>query len=137
MTSRRTGWLGAVPAVAVGLLLLAGYARWSGCREEGTSDCGLQIRIAGVLYNDSGSTPRVATRYATADWADCEDVGRCARGSVFPEDPRRVQAWSFDGYSPEQVVGVRRNGSFTVFVADSATPAERRRIARELSRPVG
>jgi hypothetical protein len=52
---------------------------------------------------------------------------------VFADHPAQVTTWSFDGYPPEEVVGVRvARGSFAVYVADSLADDERERIVRLL-----
>lgn len=111
----------------------------SGCSVDGgsqtSSDCSAQVRANGVVYASHGYTERTATRHSVADQADCEDVGEDAAGSVFPEHPQQVTTWSFRGYPPEEVVGVRSGKkSFAVFVADSVPDAERERIYRDLRR---
>jgi hypothetical protein len=130
----RAAW---VVAGAVGLAL-------AGCGAPGTgestaaADCANQVRVEGVVYTSHGYTDAPGTKLGTADWAECWDVGSPGReplGSVFPEDPRQVTTWSFEGYSSDQVLGVRNgnNPPFAVFVADSVPRAERERIFRELS----
>lgn len=69
-----------------------------------------------------------------ADEAECHDVGKDAAGSVFPGDPRQLNAWTFEGYPPEQVLGVRFDEhTFAVFVADSLPEGDRDQILRDLS----
>lgn len=111
----------------------------SGCSRDGRSqtesDCSAQVRADGIVYTSYGYTERKANRHSVADRADCDDVGEDATGSVFPEHPQQVTTWSFRGYPPEEVVGVRFDkNSFAVFVADSVPDAERQRIYRDLSR---
>jgi hypothetical protein len=101
----------------------------------GAGRCAPQIRLAGVVYTGYGYTERAATRHAVADEADCQDVGKDARGSVFPDDPRQVTTWTFKGFPPEKVVGVRfERGSYSVFVAETVPDREGARIFRSLSR---
>ena len=111
----------------------------SGCSGDGgsqtSSDCSAQVRADGIVYTSHGYTERNARRHSAADAADCHDVGENAAGSVFPEHPQQVTTWSFGGYSPERVLGVRYDeDSFVVFVADSVPGAERERIFRELQK---
>lgn len=111
----------------------------SGCSGDGgsqtSSDCSAQVRADGIVYTSHGYTERKASRHSVADQADCEDVGEDAAGSVFPEHPQQVTTWSFRGYPPEEVLGVRSDkNSLAVFVADSVPDAERERIYRELRR---
>lgn len=111
----------------------------SGCSGDGgsqtSSDCSAQVRADGIVYTSHGYTERKASRHSVADQADCEDVGEDAAGSVFPEHPQQVTTWSFRGYPPEEVLGVRSDkNSLAVFVADSVPDAERERIYREFRR---
>jgi hypothetical protein len=109
-----------------------------GCSASGGSetsgDCQAQLRADGTVYTSYGYTERSATKFSSADEADCEDVGEDAAGSVFPEHPRQVTTWVFPGYPPEEVLGVRLDqDSFAVFVADSVSPEERDRIYEDLA----
>lgn len=86
------------------------------------------------MYASIGTTERRASRHASAERADCEDVGADAAGSVFPDDPDEVATWTFEGYSHDQVLGVRyAGGSFGVFVAASLAAEDSRRIHADLS----
>lgn len=71
----------------------------AGCASPGsdTFDCAAQVRLDGRIYTAYGSTERSAATFAVADEADCHDVGEDAEGSVFPDDPRQVTVWAFDG----------------------------------------
>ncbi|MGA8257943.1 MAG: DUF6281 family protein [Nocardioides sp.] len=100
---------------------------------QATSDCSAQVRAGDVVYTSYGSTERGGVRHSVADQADCDDVGPDAAGSVFSERSKQVTTWSFRGYPPVEVVGVRSDqDSFAVFVADSVPDAERDRIFEEL-----
>ena len=114
--------------------LLAGCAGDANAPERSAADeCTPQIRLQGVVYTAFDYTDRGATKFGTADEADCHDVGREAPGSVFPNDPDEVAVWAFGGYSPEQVLGVRLGpDSFTVFIADSVPRDQAERISRAL-----
>lgn len=101
-----------------------------------TADCSKQIRVEGAVYTSHGYTERNATKYSTAEAAECHDVGRDAAGSVFSEHPPQVTTWTFAGYPPKKVLGVRfDHDSFAVFVGDTVPVAERERIFRELHKP--
>jgi hypothetical protein len=81
------------------------------------------------VYTSNGTSERRASRYASAERANCEDVGEAAAGSVFPADPSHVTTWAFDGYPPAKVLGVRYGkDSFGVFIADSVPADERERM---------
>ena len=97
------------------------------------AECTPQLRLGDVVYTSYGYTDRQPKKFATADKADCHDVGRDAPGSVFPDDPRQVVVWAFRGYPAEKVLGVRFDAtSFAVHVAESVPRAEGNRIFREL-----
>ena len=111
-----------------------------GCSQEqqaGTTeaDCSSQVRFQGVKYTSYGYTDRDATRHAVVDKAECHDEGKDAPGSVFPENPKRVAAWRFEGYAPNQVLGVRFDEDrFAVHVADSVPRSESERIFKALAK---
>jgi hypothetical protein len=106
----------------------------TGQLEGGASaDCASQVRLDDRVYTSHGFTNRDATRFAEADRAECHDVGRNAPGSVFPDQPAHVTAWSFAGYPTDKVLGVRFDeDSFGVYVADTVSRAESERIFQEL-----
>jgi hypothetical protein len=112
-----------------------------GCADNGgsqtSSDCSTNVRVDDNVYTSHGYTERKASRHSAADAADCHDTGEVPAGSVFPEHPGQVTTWTFRGYPPEKVLGVRFDiDSFAVFVTDSVPRAERERIFRELEKPV-
>jgi hypothetical protein len=112
----------------------------SGCSADGgsqtSSDCSAQVRADGIIYTSYGYTERKARRHSIADRADCNDVGEDPAGSVFLEHPQQVTTWSFRGYPPEEVVGVRFDkSSFAVFVSNSVPHAESERILQDLDQP--
>lgn len=111
----------------------------AGCSQAGpqlSADCAAQVRVAGVVYTSYGTTSRDATRHVEADEALCHDVGPNADGSVFADNPEQVRTWTFEGYSPDDVLGVKYgNTGFGVFIADQVEPDERDRIYAELSGP--
>ena len=127
-------------------LLLVAALLLSACATEeeavgepvAASDCTTQIRVGSTVYSSYGATEKQASRYTNADRADCEDVGRDARGSVFPEQPEQVAAWRFPTYPPEKVLAVRADrDTFYVFTADSLPDRERDQILRDLRRQRG
>jgi hypothetical protein len=98
-----------------------------------TADCQRQVRLEGHTYTSYGFTDHGGREFGTVEEAACEDVGEEARGSYFPADPNPVAAWSFTGYSIDQVLGVRFDAdTFAVFVADDMARDEADRIFREL-----
>ena len=104
--------------------------------QQTRSDCTAQVRLQGRLYRGYGYTDREGIRFAVADQADCHDVGDDAEGAVFAAAPPQVTVWSFPGYAPERVLGVRFDqDSFAVFIADSVSPADLDRIVADLSQP--
>jgi hypothetical protein len=115
----------------VGLSLAA-----TGCEvnNSDTADCADQVKLRGMVYSSHGFTAHAAQRYAAADRADCQDTGTDAPGSAFPNSPDQVATWTFRGYPPGKVVGVRRGkSSFAVFVAGSVPPSGRERIYQALT----
>lgn len=123
-------------AVAVTVaFLLAGCASSTKAPEGSIAyECTSQIRSHGVIYSGYGYTDQEATRLGTADEAVCHDAGRDAPGSVFPDDPHQVAVWTFAGYAPGQVLGVRFGpDSFVVFIAESVPRSQGDRIFGELS----
>lgn len=86
------------------------------------------------MYTSYGTTSREATRHVDADEAQCHDVGPNADGSVFADNPEQVRTWTFEGYSPDEVLGVKYGkDAFGVFIADNVPLDERERIYSELS----
>ncbi len=114
-------------------LAVAAASACSASGSQSSADCAEQVRTDSVVYTSHGVTERQPRRHASAERAECEDVGKDAAGSVFPDDPTRVATWAFDGYPPAAVLGVRYgNGSFGVFIADSLSVEERERIHEDL-----
>lgn len=109
----------------------------AGCSTAGESsaanDCQGQVRVGDIVYTSLGLTDREASRFSTAEVADCDDVGPDPQGNVFPEHPRLVQTWRFAGYPTDEVIGVRLDqDSFNVYFADSVPRGEADRITEEL-----
>lgn len=125
-------------AHSVALTTLAASLALVGCStdEPSTSDCTTQIKVGSTVYSSYGFVDRPAVRHTSAERADCEDVGEDARGSVFPAEPEQVMAWTFPGFSPDEVVGLRFDeSSFEVFIADPLPDGERERLFEQLSVP--
>lgn len=117
-------------APVLAALLLAGC----GSDGEGSADCGSQVRLDGVVYTSHGFTQRGGERLGPVEVAECHDVGEDAPGSVFPDDPREVQAVRIPGHDADVALGVRFDDtSFRVYVAESVPDAEQERIYEELS----
>lgn len=131
---RRMTWAAALGTFTVALgvpTLLFSLGDTADDRNSASADCSNQVRLHNRVYTSHGYTDRVATRFALAELAECHDVA--GEGSVFPEDPQYVGAWSFPGYPTDQVLGVRFDeDSFAVYVADGVPRAESERIFREL-----
>ena len=121
-------------AAAVLALLLAGCAG-STHAPEGAFECVPQIRLEGVIYTGYGYTDREATKqWGKADEAACDDAGSDAAGSVFLDNPKQVEVWTFADYAADEVLGVRfGEGSFSVFIAESVPRKQGDRILSELS----
>lgn len=117
------------------LTLYLGLTGCSTAGSDGASDCNTQVRVDGITYTSVGLgiAEHEATKFSTAELADCDDVGKDARGSVFPEHPRQVNTWKFPGYPASEVVGIRfEHDSLTVLVADSIPREERDQIFEDL-----
>lgn len=100
----------------------------AGCSEAGetNADCGQQIRLDGAVYTGWSATTTDAERFGDAERASCDDNGEDAEGSYFSDEPESVTVWSLEGYSPNEVLGVRLDKeSFTIFVADSVNDGDR------------
>jgi Family of unknown function (DUF6281) len=122
-----------VSACLVTVIAVGGCAESRG--QQTTGDCSVQVRADGIVYTSHSYTERPARKYSVAEEADCQDVGQEPAGSAFPETPRRVVTWTFYGYPPAKVLGVRDGtGSFAVFVADSVASSERERILDVLAK---
>lgn len=116
-------------------LLVVASIMLSGCSTGGASeaDCQQQVRLDGVVYTGWSVAEVDAQRFGEAEVADCDDTDEDARGSYFAEEPEYVAVWSFDGYPPEHVLGVRFDKrSYTVFVDESLSDRDRDRIIRQL-----
>jgi hypothetical protein len=124
----------AVCLVAGSLAFLSACAGSTDAARQATADCSDQIRVDGVIYTGYGQSDRKPVPFATADRADCHDVGRNAPGSVFADSPQQVEAWRFDGYSPREVLAVPvDNNSYEVFFAESVSDDAIHRVLAELA----
>ena len=104
--------------------------------DETTADCSNQVRFDGTVYTGYAFTDREATEVGVADKAECLDVVEDAQGPVFGDDPEQVDVSSFEGYSPDEVVGVRFDDQrYEVYFADSLSSIDIERIAAELTGP--
>lgn len=107
----------------------------AGCGPDtpATSDCQAQVSTDGATYTSYGDTERSAVQYGSAERAECRDNGDESTGNLFTDDAESVTTWTFDGYDPLMVLGVRYNAdTFAVFVADDVPEAEQKRIYRDL-----
>lgn len=114
----------AVVGTAAVMQLLAACA--AGPDAVSTGECVPMLRRDQTVYVESMRVQhQPASRIGRADDAVCEDVGKDARGPVFPPDPHQVDVWAFDGLDPTMALGVRQeDGSFQVFVAQTVTKAD-------------
>lgn len=118
--------------MAAAVLAVAGCG--VGQSAQSAPDCTNRVRLDGRVYSGYGYTDRAGTEFAVADVAECHDTGESPEGSVFTDDPRQVPVWSFHGYPPRQVVGVRRDeNSYEVFFAESVPRGDIELIVDELS----
>jgi hypothetical protein len=87
------------------------------------------------VYTARGSSEASARKLGEAEVASCDDMGDDARGSYFPDDAKRVTTWEFEGYPPEDVLGIQleEGGLWSVYVSDSVTPDERERLIAALA----
>jgi hypothetical protein len=109
-----------IAAVVMGVLL-------TGCGGSTTSasDCVTLVRQNGTTFREIAVTGHEATRAGQADRSDCDDMGVEARGAYFPADPDQVNVWTFDGFDPSDVIGVRHSdGKVGVFVAETMSEVE-------------
>ena len=104
--------------------------------DETTADCSNQVRFDGTVYTGYAFTDREATEVGVADKTECHDVGEDAEGSAFGDDPEQVDVSSFEGYSADEVVGVRFDDQrYEVYFAESLSSRDIERISEELSGP--
>ena len=97
------------------------------------ASCVAQLRLNGVVYDGWDYVERAeGQRVGLADMASCDDVGRDARGSYFPDEPRTVEVWSLSPVETTKAVGVLQGRGFTVYVADGLSDEERQRVFEQL-----
>lgn len=124
---------GVMTVVAV-TLSLAAVGCSTGGGQGSAGDCNNQVRADGIIYTSVGIIDREATRFSTADLADCDDAGADAHGSVFPEHPQRVDTWEIPGYSTDEVLAIRLDQeSLDVLVSEAIPAEERERILDDLA----
>ena len=93
------------------------------------ADCAVAIRFEGVVYVEGGFSQQAVEHLGRADRASCGDVGPDPRGNHFVDDTARVPVWSFPGYDPALVVGVRESGqTFRVLFAEDLPTSAKREI---------
>jgi hypothetical protein len=110
-----------IAAVVMSVLLVG----CGGSPNSGASDCVMKVRREGTTFAEVAFSGHQATRAGQADRSDSDDMGAEARGAYFPTDPDQVDVWSFDGYDPREIIGVRQSdGTFAVFVAETMPEAE-------------
>lgn len=118
-------------AAALAVLATAVSACAQGAEVQ--ADCAQQVRLEGVVYTGWSATTADAQRLGDAERASCDDNGSDAKGAYFADEPERVTVWSFDGYSPDEVLGIRLDkNSYTVFIAVSLADGDRDSLVREL-----
>lgn len=106
----------------------------AGGGQGAASDCNNHVRVGGIIYTSVGIIERGATRFSTAELADCDDVGADARGSVFPKHPQRVDTWEIPGYSTDEVLAICLDQeSFDVLASEAIPAEERERILDDLA----
>ena len=122
-------------AAATALVVVAAWLAGCSESEETAADCAQQIRLDGVVYTGWSATTTDAQRFGDAERADCDDSGADPGGSSFGDEPDSVTVWSFEGYSPNEVLGVRLDQeSYTIFIADSVEDSDRDNLVRKLGR---
>lgn len=88
----------------------------------GTADCAIVIRIDDTQFIEHGLTKRAGESLGDADMSACDDTGANARGPYFPDDPKKVEAWSVPGFEVSDVVAISYNDHlYRVMVADDAS----------------
>ena len=116
---------------------LAAMTLLTACSQDSESqaDCSQRVRLDGVTYTGWSATGLEAQPLGDAERSSCDDNGPDPKGAYFADEPERVRVWSFDGYSPDEVLGVRLDkSSYTIFVAESLSSSERDALVRELRR---
>ena len=117
------------------VVLLAVLLLTQGCSDQpgGSADCTARIRSGEIVYTSYDTTRQPATEHGTAEEAECHDVGADADGSVFTDDAPTVTTWAFEGYSTDEVVGVRQGQHrYAVYIATSVSDAERDQLLAAL-----
>lgn len=120
--------------VGVGLFGLIALVGCTGDDSGATADCDVLLRLDDTQYRSVTVTDQEPVQeYATVELSRCDDGDTDQSGAVFGDDPDRVEAWTFDGYRGDVVLGVRLADSWQVFIDESVTQDERERIVADLS----
>jgi hypothetical protein len=105
--------------------------------DSGTSDCGSAVRFQGVRYDEAAYSAQLAVqRLGLGVHSLCGDVGPHPRGTYFAARSPQLSVWSFPGYDPSRVVGVRHRGHALVgvYLARALSPSEEQALMRSLAR---
>ena len=98
--------------------LEAGYAgsfdTLQGAGVSRLSRLSVQIRLSDAGYTGYGVTRHEGTKVGMAEKAECHDRGQILRIWVH-RGVAAVPAWSFAGYRPDEVLGLRSKGSGWTF----------------------
>lgn len=100
-----------------------------------TADCGVAVRVDGVVYEEVGFTDRTGPEVGAAELSSCDDSGS-GRGAYFADDAEKVSVVEIAGLEPDLAVGYADRGggeSLRVLVAASATDAMRQRVQDALA----
>jgi len=121
--------------VAAAVLACVPLSACGGSPDQVSADCTNLVRLDGRVYEGRGYTDRAAAALGPVEQAACYDTGPDPQGSVFPQDPDLVQAWSFPRLAPDEVIAVKRQDGFEVFLADDLPAVRSSRIHRLLTGP--
>ena len=110
----------------VGTLTLTVLTLPTGCSDCVESvDCSPATEFEGTTYGFLGRTNLEGVPVGTGEQTGCEDVCGAETGDV--------EVYELDGFSPEQVIGLRgTDGSFSAAVSLTLTEREQLRIRRQL-----
>jgi hypothetical protein len=84
----------------------------------------------GIIYEHyAGTDVTSAVRLGQADSSDCDDAGRNATGSYFPQDSQQVTVWALPGLNPTTGIGVHlAEDTYIVYFARETPPEEKQKI---------
>ncbi len=133
-TVRAASVAAAVTLIAVGAFLARSPVGGSG--NLAAASCVVPVRFNGQIYTGMGYASEPPTKkLGLADQATCDDIGKDV-GVYFPEHPRQVEAWAYDGVNPDLAIGVRgATDDFVVLVAEDVPESTAQRIADRLGKP--